>query len=97
MFSSLVKNPSLVRLFSSQTKRINAAVVLHGCGVYDGTEITEAVAVLVGLSRHGAKVSCFAPDKDQMHVINHTKGEPHEDETRNVLVESARISRGEIS
>lgn len=33
------------------------AVILSGCGVYDGTEIHEASAVLVHLSRAGAKVS----------------------------------------
>ena len=38
----------------------------------------------------------FAPDKDQMHAINHTKGAPH-DNNRNVLEESARIARGNIT
>lgn len=33
------------------------AVVLAGCGVYDGSEIHEASAVLVHLSRGGATVS----------------------------------------
>lgn len=33
------------------------AVVLAGCGVYDGSEIHEASAVLVHLSRGGASVS----------------------------------------
>jgi enhancing lycopene biosynthesis protein 2 len=73
------------------------AVVLSGCGVYDGSEIHEASACLVHLSRHGADVSMFAPDKPQLHVINHLKGEPTEGETRNVLVESARIARGSIT
>lgn len=72
------------------------AVVLSGCGVYDGTEVHEASAVLTHLSRHGAEVAMFAPDKDQMHVIDHTAGAPME-ETRNVLKESARIARGNIS
>ncbi|KAG9473026.1 hypothetical protein GDO78_015313 [Eleutherodactylus coqui] len=51
------------------------AVVLSGCGVYDGTEIHEASAILVHLSRAGAVVKMFAPDIPQMHVIDHTKGE----------------------
>ena len=72
------------------------AVVLSGCGVYDGAEATEAVATLVHLSRAGAEVSCYAPDKPQFHVIDHTKGAPIE-EGRNVMTESARISRGAIS
>ncbi|XP_041662791.1 glutamine amidotransferase-like class 1 domain-containing protein 3A, mitochondrial [Cheilinus undulatus] len=71
------------------------AVVLAGCGVYDGSEIHEASAVLVHLSRGGATVNMFAPNMDQMHVINHLKGEPAE-EKRNVLVESARLARGNI-
>ncbi|XP_064631402.1 glutamine amidotransferase-like class 1 domain-containing protein 3, mitochondrial [Lineus longissimus] len=75
----------------------NVALVLSGCGVYDGTEIHEASACLVHLSRGGATVSMFAPNTDQMHVIDHTKGAPSEGEKRNVLVESARIARGNIT
>ncbi|XP_038616488.1 glutamine amidotransferase-like class 1 domain-containing protein 3A, mitochondrial [Tachyglossus aculeatus] len=73
------------------------AVILSGCGVYDGTEIHEASAILVHLSRGGAEVQIFAPDIPQMHVVDHTKGQPCETETRNVLAESARIARGKIS
>uniref|UniRef100_A0A8C8YCV8 ES1 protein homolog, mitochondrial n=1 Tax=Prolemur simus TaxID=1328070 RepID=A0A8C8YCV8_PROSS len=73
------------------------ALVLSGCGVYDGTEIHEASAILVHLSRGGAEVQIFAPDVPQMHVIDHTKGQPSESETRNVLTESARIARGKIA
>ena len=72
------------------------AVVLAGCGVYDGAEIQEAVLTLLYLDQAGVQVQCFAPDKPQMHVINHLKGEVAENETRNVLVESARIARGNI-
>ncbi|TRY99044.1 hypothetical protein DNTS_032770 [Danionella cerebrum] len=71
------------------------AVVLSGCGVFDGSEIHEASAVLVHLSRQQATVKIFAPDVDQMHVVDHLKGAPTE-EKRNVLVESARLARGEI-
>ncbi|KAK6485762.1 glutamine amidotransferase-like class 1 domain-containing protein 3A [Huso huso] len=71
------------------------AVVLSGCGVFDGSEIHEASAVLVHLSRNGAEVKMFAPNIDQMHVVDHVKGSPTE-ETRNVLVESARLARGDI-
>ncbi len=70
------------------------AVVLSGCGVYDGSEIHEAVSVLIHLSRHGAKVSCFAPDIQQP-AVNHLTHKP-EAHPRNVLVESARIARGKI-
>ncbi|XP_048370792.1 glutamine amidotransferase-like class 1 domain-containing protein 3, mitochondrial [Sphaerodactylus townsendi] len=71
------------------------AVVLSGCGVYDGSEVHEASAVMVHLSRDGAQAELYAPDIDQMHVVNHIKGEPTE-EKRNVLVESARIARGNV-
>ncbi len=69
-------------------------VILSGCGVYDGSEIHEAVLTLLAISRSGAAV-CFAPDKQQVDVINHLTGEAMT-ETRNVLIEAARITRGEI-
>lgn len=72
------------------------AVVLAGCGKADGSEIHEAVSCLIHLSRHGAEYRCFAPDKPQADVVNHATGTPSQ-ETRNVMVEAARISRGEIS
>ena len=75
------------------TKKV--AVILSGCGVYDGAEIHESVITLLRLDQRGAKVQCFAPDIAQLHVINHLTGEPMP-ESRNVLVESARIARGEI-
>lgn len=71
-------------------------VCLAGCGFLDGAEIRESVLTLLALSRAGAQAVCFAPDRDQMHVVDHLRGEPVEGESRNVLVESARIARGEI-
>ena len=47
--------------------------MLSGSGVYDGSEVHEASAALVGLTRGGADVTCYAPDAPQMHVIDHTK------------------------
>lgn len=73
------------------------AVVLSGCGVYDGSEIHEGVSVLLHLSRLGAAYACFAPDTDQHHVVNHLTGEPVDGERRNVLVEAARIARSDIA
>lgn len=78
----------------AKTKKI--AVILSGCGVYDGTEIHEAVLTLYAISRQGASYNCFAPDIPQHHVINHVTGKEM-NEVRNVLVESARIARGNIS
>ncbi len=72
------------------------AVILSGCGVNDGSEIHEAVVTLLSLARNGADYDCFAPNKPQMHVIDHVAGQPNEGEARNCMVESARISRGEI-
>ncbi|PSJ45148.1 isoprenoid biosynthesis protein ElbB [Zobellella endophytica] len=71
------------------------AVILSGCGVYDGAEIHEAVLCLLHLSRHGAGYQCFAPDKLQHHVVNHLTGEEQAG-GRNVLEEAARIARGQI-
>ncbi|HBS28212.1 MAG TPA: isoprenoid biosynthesis protein ElbB [Phycisphaerales bacterium] len=73
-----------------------AAIILSGCGVFDGSEIHEAVSVLIHLSRHGAQAECFAPDGAQPQVINHLTGQTAPGETRNMLVEAARIARGRI-
>jgi len=70
-------------------------VVLSGCGVYDGAEIHESVLTLLALAKQGAEAVCFAPDINQVDVINHLSGEPMS-ETRNVLIEAARIARGNI-
>lgn len=73
------------------------AVVLAGCGVFDGAEIHEATLTLLAIKKLGADYKVFAPDIDQHHVINHYTGkEMREKERRNVLVESARIARGNI-
>jgi enhancing lycopene biosynthesis protein 2 len=71
------------------------AVILSGSGVYDGAEIHESVITLLRLDQRGAQVQCFAPNIAQLHVINHLTGEEMP-ETRNVLVESARIACGNI-
>ena len=72
------------------------AVILSGCGVYDGAEIHESVLTLLALEQNQLDYQCFAPDIEQMHVINHLTGEVSDKETRNVLVEAARIARGNI-
>ncbi|MCW8108851.1 isoprenoid biosynthesis glyoxalase ElbB [Alteromonas ponticola] len=72
------------------------AVILSGCGVFDGAEIHETVLALLAIRQHGAEYQCFAPDKAQLHVINHLSGAEESGQSRNVLVESARIARGEI-
>jgi enhancing lycopene biosynthesis protein 2 len=69
-------------------------VILSGCGVFDGSEIHEAVLTLLCLDRHGATYQCLAPNKE-FEVVNHLTHQPG-GEKRNVLTESARIARGEI-
>jgi enhancing lycopene biosynthesis protein 2 len=71
------------------------AVILAGCGVYDGAEIQEAVLTLLAIDKLGARYQCFAPDINQHHVVNHLTG-TEMPEKRNVLAESARIARGNI-
>lgn len=73
----------------------NIAVVLAGNGVFDGAEIHEATLTLLAIAQKGASYQCFAPDMEQAHVVNHINGEEMP-ETRNVLVEAARIARGNI-
>ncbi len=72
------------------------AVVLSGCGFLDGAEINETVLALLAIEEAGCSYQAYAPDVDQYHVINHMAGE-EASETRNVLVESSRIVRGNIS
>ncbi len=77
-------------------KKANIAVILSGCGYLDGAEIHEATLTLLAINQQGSDYSCFAPDKEQHHVVNHISGE-ETGETRNVLLESARIARGAIT
>lgn len=71
------------------------AILLSGCGVYDGAEIHESVLTMLAVEKNGGQYEIFAPDIKQFHVINHLTGETS-DENRNVLVEAARIGRGRI-
>ncbi|MBI2947836.1 MAG: isoprenoid biosynthesis glyoxalase ElbB [Verrucomicrobia bacterium] len=72
------------------------AVILSGCGVFDGSEVHESVLVLLALDRANARITCTAPDAPQHHVIDHLAQKVVPGETRNVLAESARIARGNI-
>lgn len=75
--------------------KMKIAIVLSGCGVNDGSEIHEAVMMLLAVVKAGAEPLFFAPDIPQKQVTNHyTKSQIIE--TRNVLAESARIARGNI-
>mgnify|MGYP003814300883 CR=1 FL=1 len=72
------------------------AVILSGCGIYDGAEIHESVLTLLALDRAQAEIICAAPDIPQSEVVNHLTGKPVAGERRNVLTEAARIARGQI-
>ena len=71
------------------------AVILSGCGHQDGAEIHEATLTLLAIHKNGAEYQCYAPDIAQHHVLNHINGKEM-NEQRNVLIESARIARGQI-
>ena len=71
------------------------AVLLAGSGVFDGTEIHEATLALLAIKQAGGEYQCFAPNIEQHHVLDHISGNEI-NEKRNVLVESARIARGEV-
>lgn len=73
------------------------AVILSGCGVYDGSEIHESVITLLALDRAGAQAVCTAPDIPQKDIINHLNGKPLIDQTRHIILEAARIARGKIT
>lgn len=76
-------------------------VVLSGCGPRDGSEIREAVLTLLSIERGGGEALCFAPDIVQPLVVDHlaaTAGTaPIGQARRRVLVESARIARGQVA
>lgn len=72
------------------------AVILCGSGYLDGSEIRESVGVLWALSAIGVEAHCFAPDSPQSDVVNCLTGKPSNQESRNMLVESARIARGKV-
>eukprot|EP00500_Bicosoecida_sp_ms1_P001481 CAMPEP_0203814970 /NCGR_PEP_ID=MMETSP0115-20131106/7115_1 /ASSEMBLY_ACC=CAM_ASM_000227 /TAXON_ID=33651 /ORGANISM="Bicosoecid sp, Strain ms1" /LENGTH=264 /DNA_ID=CAMNT_0050723857 /DNA_START=9 /DNA_END=803 /DNA_ORIENTATION=+ len=100
-FAAGVIGAGLVSAFLGRArgKGKRVAVVLSGCGVYDGSEITEAVAVLVAASKHGAVATCFAPAMAQRHVVDHSTGDlilapplAH----RDARAEAARIARGDV-
>ncbi|WP_419905764.1 isoprenoid biosynthesis glyoxalase ElbB [Kiloniella sp.] len=76
---------------------VKVAVILSGCGFLDGAEIHEAVMTLFALQKLGAESICFAPNIEQSDVINHLTGKPVPNERRNVLIESARIARGNVT
>jgi len=76
---------------------MKTGIILSGCGVKDGSEIHEAVLTMLHLDRLGASSVCAAPDADQTQVVNHVSGQVCAGHGRNMLLESARIARGDIT
>lgn len=72
------------------------ALVLAGCGAKDGAEITEAVSLLIAFSQENFDVKIFAPDRPVHQVVNHVNGQICSQESRNIMLEAARIARGKI-
>lgn len=73
----------------------NVAVVFSGCGWWDGTDVHEGVYTMYHLSRNGARFQMFAPNQQQMHVIDHMRKQPASGENRNMMMEAARFSHGQ--
>lgn len=80
--------------------QIRFAVILSGCGVYDGSEIHEAVSTMLAIDKLGGEYVCFAPNVEQAKTMNHISGIADslrgDEDNRNVMVEAARIARGNI-
>jgi enhancing lycopene biosynthesis protein 2 len=74
----------------------NIAVILAGCGRMDGSEIHESVLTLLSIKQNNANYQCFSLDLPQDHVTNHLTEQEVASETRNMLIESARIARGDV-
>lgn len=89
-------------LGNNETMKKKVALLIAGCGVYDGGEIHETILTLLRLDEKDADYQFIAPDKPQTHVINHSTGEEVTDSqpggtaSRNQMVEAARIARGNI-
>ena len=75
---------------------MNIGLLLSGCGVYDGAEIQEAVFSMLAIEEIGGTVVSIGINDQQHHVVNHITGEEMS-ESRNMLVEAARIARGNIT
>lgn len=54
------------------------------------------MSTLIHLSATKTPYKIYAPDAEQMHVVDHTSGE-EQGESRNALKESARIARGDVA
>lgn len=71
------------------------AVILAGCGRKDGSEINEAITLLLSIEQIHCEYQCFAPNRPQTEVVDHLTNEQVKEE-RNILVEAARLARSNV-
>ncbi|KYM88847.1 hypothetical protein ALC53_02612 [Atta colombica] len=62
--------------------------------ILDGTEISEAISTAIHLQHKKMKPLFYAPDIEICGVVNHFTKEMNTENSRNALVESARLARG---
>ncbi len=74
---------------------MKVGILLSGCGVYDGSEIQETISAMIALEELNIQYVGISVNKNQHHVINHLDGSEM-NETRNMMIESARIMRGNV-
>ena len=72
------------------------AVILAGCGRKDGSEINEAITLLLSIEQHHCEYQCFAPNRQQAEVVDHLTDKKVANAKRNILVEAARLARGRV-
>lgn len=72
---------------------MNCLVLLAGCGLGDGSCIEEVVLTYLALDQYNWTYQPIAYDIN-MPSVNHITEQP--EESRNILVEAARIGRGRI-
>ncbi len=80
----------------NSTSQKKIAVILAGCGRLDGSEVHESVLTLLSIKQNNCSYQCFSLDLPQDHVTNHLTEENIHTETRHMLIESARIARGDV-
>src|SRR5512145_2145977 len=79
------------RRYSPEPLRLQVGILLSGCGHFDGSDVQEAVLCGLALDRRGAKTIALAPQRPQLHVVDHTVGDESAAEARDIYLESSRI------
>jgi enhancing lycopene biosynthesis protein 2 len=72
---------------------MRVGVLLAGCGLYDGSDPAETFLLLQALDEAGERPLLAAPDRLQGRVVDHLTTGTEEGAERNVLRESARLTR----